>query len=312
MSDKRNKTFNKYSKLHVCLFPAKKSLIESLAELLLDNDCFKTTVLNSCEDLIDFVEREGEHIDCLILLREAAFNHTIERLTRLNIILPIVIIENTKDIGENGGNLGKLKFNYYHSAEVRLYPIQIEQINSFINLAISRFLHLTPSCSLSDRSIVSNNDRENDKSDRLLEQQRRLTEKLKERLGYLGVYYKRNSKNFYRHLSESEKETLLQKLVAEYSKIILSYFSNDSKVDRYIDEFVNRAFLADISVSQILEIHMEIVDELSQQLKAEGRNEEILLDYRLALIDTIANLCEMYRRSIPREDVALELLFGVE
>jgi circadian clock protein KaiA len=26
-----------------------------------------------------------------------------------------------------------------------------------------------------------------------------------------------------------------------------------------------------------------------------------LLDYRLTLIDTIAHLCEMYRRSIPRE-----------
>jgi circadian clock protein KaiA len=25
------------------------------------------------------------------------------------------------------------------------------------------------------------------------------------------------------------------------------------------------------------------------------------LDYRLTLIDTIAHLCEMYRRSIPRE-----------
>jgi hypothetical protein len=30
---------------------------------------------------------------------------------------------------------------------------------------------------------------------------------------------------------------------------------------------------------------MELMDEFSQQLKLEGRSEEILLDYRLALIE---------------------------
>lgn len=56
-----------------------------------------------------------------------------------------------------------------------------------------------------------------------------------------------------------------------------------------------------MSVPQIVEIHMELIDEISKQLKLEGRSEEILLDYRLTLIDIIAHLCEMYRRSIPRE-----------
>jgi circadian clock protein KaiA len=46
---------------------------------------------------------------------------------------------------------------------------------------------------------------------------------------------------------------------------------------------------------------MELMDEFSKQLKLEGRNDDILQDYRLTLIDTIAHLCEMYRRSIPRE-----------
>jgi circadian clock protein KaiA len=27
----------------------------------------------------------------------------------------------------------------------------------------------------------------------------------------------------------------------------------------------------------------------------------VLLDYRLTLIDSLAHLCEMYRRSVPRE-----------
>jgi circadian clock protein KaiA len=54
-------------------------------------------------------------------------------------------------------------------------------------------------------------------------------------------------------------------------------------------------------VSEIVKIHMELMEEFSDQLKLEGRSEEILLDYRLTLIDIIAHLCEMYRRSIPRE-----------
>lgn len=39
----------------------------------------------------------------------------------------------------------------------------------------------------------------------------------------------------------------------------------------------------------------------SKQLQLEGRNDDILSDYRLTLIDVIAHLCEMYRRSVPRE-----------
>jgi circadian clock protein KaiA len=57
---------------------------------------------------------------------------------------------------------------------------------------------------------------------------------------------------------------------------------------------------------------MELIDEFSQQLQIEGRSDEILQDYRLPLIDIIAHLCEIYRRSIPGEDISWELLFGVE
>jgi len=44
---------------------------------------------------------------------------------------------------------------------------------------------------------------------------------------------------------------------------------------------------------------MDLMDQFSQQLKLEGRSDEICLDYRLTLIDIIAHLCEMYRRSVP-------------
>lgn len=76
---------------------------------------------------------------------------------------------------------------------------------------------------------------------------------------------------------------------------------NDSRLNQRIDDFVNTIFFADIPVAQIVEIHMELMDDFAKQLKLEGRSEDILLDYRLTLIDTIAHVCEMYRRSIPRQ-----------
>jgi circadian clock protein KaiA len=87
-----------------------------------------------------------------------------------------------------------------------------------------------------------------------------------------------------------------------YRTIILEYFKDSNRnLNQQIDEFVNLAFFSDISVTQVLEIHMSLIEEFSKKLQLEGRNDEVLLDYRITLIDIIAHLCELYRRSIPRE-----------
>ena len=44
---------------------------------------------------------------------------------------------------------------------------------------------------------------------------------------------------------------------------------------------------------------MNLIDAFSQRLKLEGHKNDFLQDYRLALLDVMAHLCEMYRRSIP-------------
>jgi len=46
---------------------------------------------------------------------------------------------------------------------------------------------------------------------------------------------------------------------------------------------------------------MNLIDSWSKQLVLEGHQSEFLQDYRLALLDVMAHLCEMYRRSIPPE-----------
>ncbi|MFN3927004.1 MAG: circadian clock protein KaiA [Pseudanabaenaceae cyanobacterium] len=128
-----------------------------------------------------------------------------------------------------------------------------------------------------------------------------LQDKLQARLGYLGVFYKRSPDYFLRNLPPKEKDEQIRLLTEIYRSIVLEYFQNNSRVNQKIDEFANLAFLGDVSMSQILEIHMNLMDEFSKQLKIERRSDDILVDYRITLIDVLAHLCEIYRRSIAKE-----------
>lgn len=191
---------------------------------------------------------------------------------------------------------------FYHPAEVWQEQGDSRTINQAIDRAIVQFLQLSPLTRLAGLAATLPQ-AEHHLSGRqlLVQQQQRLAEKLKERLGYLGVYYKRDPKQFLRHLSPQDAQELWGALRLLYREIVLNYFESSGRLNSLIDEFVNLTFFADIPVTNIVELHMELMDEFSKQLKMEGRSEEILLDYRLTLIDTIAHLCEMYRRSIPRD-----------
>ncbi|MBR8833564.1 MAG: circadian clock protein KaiA [Stigonema ocellatum SAG 48.90 = DSM 106950] len=101
-------------------------------------------------------------------------------------------------------------------------------------------------------------------------------------------------------MTRAEQQALLQQLKSDYRQILLIYFTTDKKVKEKIDKFINAVFCANIPVPQIIEIHMELIDEFAKQLKLEGRRDETLLDYRLTLIDILAHLCEQYRCSIPK------------
>lgn len=313
------------SQLSIGIFVPLAQIAQSLTRLLND-ERYSLIQLNTSKELRNFVEQNKEQIDCLIILNDSCCLPVVNEFYEQGILLPVIIIEpddlspalcsvqEQTEPTSPENTLDESPTHLYHSGEVRLRLRQLGNISSLINRAITQFLHLGPSCPLSERPRDQTlpeqlKDRQNFF---LLLQQRRLAEKLKERLGYLGVYYNRNSKYFYRHLPQAERQEVRKQLSQEYRQIILHYFSNEKEVNQEIDQFVNRAFFADISVSQILEIHMELMDEFSQQLKLEGRNEEIVLDYRLTLIDIIAHLCEMYRRSIPRENLPFDILFPID
>lgn len=262
------------------------------------------------ESFTDFLGHNKEQIDCLLGLASPAMQAYLGELTHDGLLLPVVILQ---DMAEREAPGRSPEEYYYHSAERYLTVNHLENLDSAIDQAIAQFLHLAPSCALKDKPTKATTlDVDDSRQAFLLLQQRRLAEKLRERLGYLGVYYKRNPKYFYRNLTQEEQDAFKQQFMADYREIVLDYFNGTPPTNQAIDQFVNQAFFADISVSYILETHMTLMDEFAQQLKLEGRSEEILLDYRLTLIDIVAHLCEMYRRSIPREDLPFELLFRMD
>ncbi|MEM8829247.1 MAG: hypothetical protein AAGE96_07810 [Cyanobacteria bacterium P01_G01_bin.19] len=129
-------------------------------------------------------------------------------------------------------------------------------------------------------------------------QQNKLNQKLNERLGYSGVYFSRDRESFFVNLSELEQKKLTKRFKSIYTQILFNYFSDKEDVNDLIDRFVESAFFVNLPMNKVVEIHMEVIDGLERQLKFENLNSDYLTDYRLALIDVIAHLGEMYRSVI--------------
>ena len=108
-------------------------------------------------------------------------------------------------------------------------------------------------------------------------------------------YHNGQEQTVFQQMSPEKQTKFLQELKQDYQQIILIYFTNPS-VKIEIEQFTDKIFLSNMPVPQVIQIHMELIDEFAKQLKLEGRSEEILLDYRLTLIEILAHLCEMYRR----------------
>ncbi len=302
--------------LTICTFAKSEAWAQSLSQVLSD-DRYSLYVTHSESNFLDVVEEHKDQIDCLILQEDDTRARLINHLSEQGMLFPIVILSKelketpfvpsanhqpiTSPLFDNSNSFSAQVKPVLHPAEVWIKLSQLSEIGTFIDKAIAQFVSLSPASSVTNSSTKAEVVTELSHRNFLLQQQRRLSEKLKERLGYLGVYYKRNPQLFLRHLPQNERQKLLENLKSEYRQIVLKYFSPDQTLNQKIDNFVDKAFFADISVSRIVEIHMELMEEFSKQLKLEGRSEEILLDYRLTLIDVIAHLGEMYRRSIPRE-----------
>lgn len=288
------------SNLQVCCLVDETNVSHTKSTLaqFLPEDRYTITVVCELEALVSLLTKTKNVQDCLVIFKndirdvEAA----IDYLGVLNIFMPTtIVLEDLHGPSETPYEQSESKDFYRASVSISL--AQLQDLPTIIDQAIATFIKISPQV----RHQVYVNIPDSDASESLSVQQQRLADKLNERLGYLGVYYKRDSRLFLRNLSQEDKKEYSDRLKTIYRSIILEYFLEKNEgLNQKIDEFVNLSFFADISVSQVLEIHMELMDEFAKQLRLEGRNDEILLDYRITLIDMIAHLCELYRRSIPR------------
>ena len=309
--------------LFICSFVNSPSLSQDLAQFL-SQEHFHLLQANSANDFFEIVEQRKHEIDCLLLEADPNLEQIVAALHQQATLLPAVVLDDFRQL--NGSSVSQSNSQrdsrdsqsavslptqpnpveersklHYHRAEVRLPVLQLSQVAAQINQAISGFLKLSPACRIAPPQLTLLHPDEKAVETFVTTQQNRLAEKLKERLGYLGIYYKRDPQLFLRHLPDEDKQAFIAELITDYRQIILNYFHRDQGLNQKIDAFVNKAFFADISVSQLLEVHMELIDAFAKQLKLERRSEDILLDYRLTLIDILSHLCEMYRRSIPRD-----------
>lgn len=130
--------------------------------------------------------------------------------------------------------------------------------------------------------------------------QERLNSKLQERLGYTDVYSQRDEQVFFENISPVEQKKLVKELKLIYSEILFNYFDSEETINNQIDRFVETAFFVNLPMNKVVEIHIELIDDWERQLKFEGLHTEHLSDYRLALIDVIAHLGEMYRSVVKK------------
>lgn len=215
------------------------------------------------------------------------------RLNERGLRLPAVVI---------GAVSGRIE---YHEGEVHLPPDQLEQLSYSLDAAFARVLSQELK-GVEGSAAAPGADGE-------LSEGWKLGNRLKERLGLLGVFYKRDPDRFLRRLGDAERHELLESLERTYRDLLLSYFRDPAAANQALESFVNTAFFSDLPITNTVEIHMNLIDEFSKQLKLEGHRVDFLQDYRLALLDVMAHLCEMYRRSIPADaPITLQAVSGSE
>ena len=215
-------------------------------------------------DLAGTLAAQQEEIDAVVVEQQ---------LLGRGLLFPAVVV------GEVKGHVD------YHSEELHLADDQLAQLGYTVDAAISRFLRQGRADGRSDDAGLASVDK--------------LSRRLQERLGYLGVFYKRDPSRFLGSLPAEERQELLESLQRTYRDLLISYFSDPAASNQALESFVNTAFFSDLPITRTVEIHVDQIDEFWKQLRLEGHKSDFLQDYRLALLDVMAHLCEMYRRSIP-------------
>ncbi len=249
------------------------ALAEACADVL-HGGRYRMELIDPGADPLGELDRRRDEFDAMLLEEGALDSAFLEQFRTLGLELPAVVIGPI-----NGRGL-------FREAEVRLPPDQLEQLSYSLDAARYLRRNPPPDPSHADGSAET-------------PEGWKLSARLKGRLGYLRVYYKRDPSRFLSNLETEERADLLRSLSRTYRDLLISYFKDPAAANQAIESFVNTAFFADLPITKVVEIHMNLIEDFWKQLKLEGHKNDFLQEYRLALLDVMAHLCEMYRRSTP-------------
>ena len=239
--------------------------------------------LESGEGVVELLSLQREAVDAVVIEQCLLDERTRESLGVEGLMFPAVVV---------GELMGRVD---YHPQEVHLPKDQLEQLGYNVDASISRFLRQ------GQKETRPEDGAEQNAMPAMEGSAWKLSSRLQERLGYLGVFYKRDPSRFLANLPPDEQRDLVQSLQRTYRDLLISYFRDPAAANQALESFVNTAFFGDLPITRAVEIHMNLIDDFWKQLRLEGHKNDFLQDYRLALLDVMAHLCEMYRRSIPPE-----------
>ncbi|MEC7897262.1 circadian clock protein kaiA [Synechococcus sp. A18-25c] len=239
--------------------------------------------VESGQQVLELLSHQREAVDAVVIEQSLLDGTTRESLGQEGLLFPAVVV---------GDLMGRVD---YHPEEVHLPGDQLEQLGYNVDAAISRFLRQ------GQKEVMPEDGAEQNARPSIDGSAWRMSSRLQERLGYLGVFYKRDPSRFLANLPLDEQRDLVQSLQRTYRDLLISYFRDPAAANQALESFVNTAFFGDLPITRAVEIHMNLIDEFWKQLRLEGHKNDFLQDYRLALLDVMAHLCEMYRRSIPAE-----------
>ncbi len=227
------------------------SLAQSLRQFL-SSDRYVLTQLKSAGSLPHITEHQPSTFDCLIVQDDPVILMVMQQLYAQGELFPVVILKTDT----NAHNF------FEHPASVEIDFANLSQISYAIEQAIAEFI---------DLPLATTDLQEQD----LLRQQQQLTENFPDESCYIVGVHKRENQYFYQQMSPAKQQTFWQQMKLDYSQILLNYFTDDTTLKQKIDNFINTAFCHNIPVPQIIELHMELIDEFSKQLKLEGRSDEM-------------------------------------
>ena len=239
--------------------------------------------VESGEGVVELLSLQREAVDAVVIEQCLLDEKTRESLGVEGLMFPAVVV---------GELMGRVD---YHPQEVHLPKDQLEQLGYNVDASISRFLRQ------GQKETRPEDGAEQNAMPAMEGSAWKLSSRLQERLGYLGVFYKRDPSRFLANLPPDEQRDLVQSLQRTYRDLLISYFRDPAAANQALESFVNTAFFGDLPITRAVEIHMNLIDDFWKQLRLEGHKNDFLQDYRLALLDVMAHLCEMYRRSIPPE-----------